>query len=337
VERVGDVEVQGADLVGILGDGLARGAQHVVRVVAHQVTDAAEVVAPALGAQGAEGIEPDLRLVARAHAQLEHVDLFGDEGALAQVIEQVQERVEAVTPKARVRAIGLAAGQRRHEPAPERLLPRRQVLPERAVERPDDALARTAKLLEPEAAGRRVAVERRERGPQRRLEALRVDLAHVDGDLALGLRTAVGQIVAPHVDGLAEAAAVLDPVQRDPQACGIDRGVAHLLAERRDERPDIDRLPLPEVVELDQHDSKPVRLLQRFYAGPGGLSSGMATKLRPASCGRSTTKSGQLGAWADGAPAASSTGTPPAPRRRGARWKEARAGRATQPGDSPTG
>ena len=71
-------------MLGVVGDRGAGQLQHVRRVVAHQVVQAAVVVAvPALAVQPQELVEPDLGLVAVADAELQDVQLFRERAALA--------------------------------------------------------------------------------------------------------------------------------------------------------------------------------------------------------------------------------------------------------------
>src|SRR5262249_40198271 len=71
------VQDQAADLVAMLGDRPARQLQDVRRVVAHQVVQAAVVLAALLVVKALELIKKHPRLIAVADAQLEHVQLIG--------------------------------------------------------------------------------------------------------------------------------------------------------------------------------------------------------------------------------------------------------------------
>ena len=156
-------------MLGVLRDGLARALEHVRRVVAHQVVQAAVVLAAELAVESTELVQPDARLVAVADAELEHVQVFGQRAARGEVVPDVEQLEDQLARGGDVARVALAAGQGLLVLAAGRLLPERQRLPVQAVEVPDQAVAAGSPGLERYVATRRAAA--RERGlelPRRR-------------------------------------------------------------------------------------------------------------------------------------------------------------------------
>ena len=109
--RVAEVELEALHDVPVPAYAVLCARQHVRRVVGHQVAHAAEVVAPLLLARGGEAVQPHLRPLAVAHAELEHVDLVGQLRPLLQAVQRGHEGVDPVRPELRVGPVGHPAGR----------------------------------------------------------------------------------------------------------------------------------------------------------------------------------------------------------------------------------
>jgi hypothetical protein len=131
------------------------------------------------------------------------------------------------------------------------------VAPIGGVERPDDALARGGPPLEHHAAGReprRPAVGGVGHALDDRFRERRgVELPgppDVDRDLCVRV---LGADEAPHLDDVAEVAAVLHPVEDGAEARVRHADALRRLRERGHDRHEIGRIRPVEAVELDDH------------------------------------------------------------------------------------
>ena len=259
--RVAEVELQALHEVGVVADAFLGAGQHVGRVVGHQVAHAPQVVAPLLLARGSERVQPHLRALAVAHAELQHVDLLGQLGPLLEAVQRGHEGVDPVGPERGVGAVGDPAGQGGGVVLAEGLVPRPQMAPVAAIERPRHALARPYPVLEvgalvdvghePERLGEAVDDLGAQRRPIGRARA-----PHVDGDLGQRLVAAPVARAAhegAHHHGRAEVLAVLDPVEYDgqPRVIEVDRGGD--LAQRRQDRREVVGLRPSDGPQLDDH------------------------------------------------------------------------------------
>jgi hypothetical protein len=279
--RVAEVELKGLHDVGVPTHALARARQHVGGVVGHQVADAGEVVAALLLACGREGVQPHLRALAVAHAELEHVDLVGELGPLLEAVEGGHEGVDPVGPEGGVRTVGDPSGQSRRVVLLEGLVPRPQVAPVAAVERPHDALARAHPVLEMRALVDVGHEPQRLGEPVDDLRAQRraVDRARpadVDGDLGQRLVAARAVPVADeraHHHRRAEVLAVLHPVEHHRQARVVEVHRGGRLAERGQDRRQVVGSSPSDGLQLDDHrvvSLAPTDGEQRQWSSVGG-------------------------------------------------------------------
>ena len=280
VDGVAEVQLQALDEVPVRRHPVARAPEHVRRVVGHQVADARQVVAAARAARRGERVEPALRLLAVADAELHHVDLLRQLRPLVEPVQRAHERGDLVVPEVPVGAVGDAAGERRRVVLLERGVPRREVPPVAAVERPHHALARADPLLEVDALVDVGDDAQRLREPVDdlcdELPVLHVPGApDVDGDL--GQRAVRGRehagLAAERADhdGRAEVAPVLHPVEhgREPRVVEVDGG--RRLGDGRQDPREVLRLGAPYAAQLDHHPPMLRRPDRRGYGPSAGI------------------------------------------------------------------
>ena len=191
---------------------LRRPVEDAARVVAQQKAEPRVEAAPPLGVELPEAVEPLGGPRAGAHADLEHEDLGRELVAHLEVAQQGPEVRDGVRDRLGVVGVGSPARQHVLEGPTRHRLPRGDVLPEEGVEAPDHARAEGAERLERHAAG--VALEG---GRERRGEPPPRGLPDVDRQLHERHRPAAAVDRPADRDRLAEALAVLDPVEVHPQ------------------------------------------------------------------------------------------------------------------------
>jgi hypothetical protein len=189
------------------------------------------------------------------------VDLVGQLRPLLQAVQGGHEGIDPVRPELRVGPVGHPAGEGGGVVLVEGLIPRAQMAPVAAVERPDHALARAHPVLEVRAL---VDVGHEPQGLGQALDDLGlqqrlVDRSRppdVDGDLrqrGVAARRAVAAQEGPHHHGSAEVLAVLHPVERDGQARVVEVDRGGRLAERRQYGREVLGLCSSDRPELDDH------------------------------------------------------------------------------------
>jgi hypothetical protein len=271
VDRVAEVQLQTFELVGVLGDPLASSLQHVRRVVGHEIANPRDVVAAPGSTRGGECLKPDLRLLAIPDSELDDVDLVRKLRPVLQPVERGDEARDLLIPELAVGSVGHSAGQRRRVVLLKRRVPRGQMPPVAAVERPHHTLARPHPVLEVDA---RVDVRNDSECLGEAIDDLRHELAvlhvlrptYVDRDLrqwADDLMVDSARIPAEgtHHHGGAEVTPVLNPVQNCGQARVVEVHRRCRLGDRGQDAAQILGFCTVDTAQLNHHDCLSVRRL----------------------------------------------------------------------------
>ena len=241
--------------------------EHVRRVVAHEVVEAAVVVATLLLLDRHERVEPRLGLAPVADAQLDDVELLGERVAGGQLVPPSEEIADELAHRLDVAGIAGATGQRRLVHPPGRLLPEIERLPIQAVEVPDATFATRSPRLQHDAAVVAPLLVLRDHVPGQGLQgdvtaAAKVD-RHLDlllvGTHAYGARPGAvraGGEDGTDIDDVAEVGPVLDPVAHDPEPGQVDGVLVQRLEDGLDRGRQVDRLVASQPrggADVDQH------------------------------------------------------------------------------------